>query len=331
MQIDLQTISIKPLRNTFDFVARRLGADKPASRYQEGTLDMQQTANFHYRPTWDPEHEIFDASRSAIKMADWYAFKDPRQFYYGAYCLARARQQDTAEANFDFVENRGLASTLPEAVRDTVLKLLVPLRHVAWGSNMNNAAVCAYGYGAGITQPCVYHAMDQLGIAQYLTRVGLLLGDVQTLDEGKRAWVEDEAWQGLRRYVEDSLVIKDPMELFVVQNVVLDGLLYPLVYETIVDDVLSTRGGTSVAMLTQFMTDWFSETRKWIDATVKAAATESAENKAVLVKWINAWRDRAAAALLPVAGIALGAGADEVMGEVVQQFNARMAKAGVAL
>jgi phenol hydroxylase P1 protein len=331
MQIDLRTVSIKPLRHTFDNIARRIGADKPASRYQEGTLDMQQTANFHYRPTWDPAHEIYDASRTAIKMADWYAFKDPRQFYYGAYTLARAKQQDTAEANFDFVENRGLAATLPDSLRGTVLKLLLPLRHVAWGSNMNNASICAYSYGTGFSQPHIFHAMDQLGIAQYLTRVGLLLGDVDSLDEAKRAWMEDDAWQGLRRYVEDSFVVKDPVELFVVQNVVLDGLMYPLVYDTIIDDVLSSQGGTPVAMLTQFMTDWFAETKKWSDATVKIAAAESAENKQILAQWLTAWRDRAASALLPVARIALGERTDAVMADVVQQFNARMAKAGVAI
>ncbi|MBR0565375.1 aromatic/alkene monooxygenase hydroxylase subunit beta [Azoarcus sp. L1K30] len=330
MHIDLRTVTIKPLRHTFDNIARRIGADKPASRYQEGTLDMQQTANFHYRPTWDPAHDIYDASRTALKMADWYAFKDPRQFYYGAYTLARARQQDTAEANFDFVEGRGLAATLTQALGDTVLKLLVPLRHVAWGSNMNNASICAYGYGTAFTQPCIYQAMDQLGIAQYLTRVGLLLGDVDTLDEGKRAWMEDDAWQGLRRYVEDSFVLKDPFELFVAQNVALDGLLYPLVYETIIDDVLSSRGGTPVAMLTQFMTDWFGETRKWVDATMKTAAAESAGNKALLEQWTTHWRDRAAAALLPVGAIALGDNADSVLNDVVQQFDARLAKAGIA-
>ena len=103
MHIDLRTVSIKPLRHTFDNIARRLGADKPATRYQEGTLDMQQTVNFHYRPTWDPDHEIYDASRTAIKMADWYAFKDPRQFYYGAYTMARAKQQDTATSDIDLL------------------------------------------------------------------------------------------------------------------------------------------------------------------------------------------------------------------------------------
>lgn len=331
MQIDLRTVSIKPLRQTFDNIARRMGADKPATRYQEGTLDMQQEANFHYRPTWDPDHLIYDRDRTAIRMADWYSFKDPRQFYYGAYTIARARQQDTAEANFDFVETRGLAATLPEDLRSTVLALLVPLRHVAWGANMNNAAICAYGYGTAFTQPCIYHAMDQLGIAQYLTRIGLLLADVDALDEARTAWMEDDAWQGLRRYVEDTMVIKDPFELFIAQNVALDGLLYPLVYETLIDDVLSARGGTPVAMLTRFMTDWHAETRKWLDATVKTAAAESEENRAVLGRWVTHWRDRAAAALLPVARIAVEAGADALTTEAVQQFNARMAKAGVPL
>lgn len=331
MHIDLRTVTIKPLRHTFDHVARRIGGDKPASRYQEGTLDLQATANFHYRPTWDPDHEIFDASRSEIRMADWYAFKDPRQFYYGAYTLARAKQQDTAEANFDFVESRGLANDLPDALKQNVLQLLVPLRHVAWGSNMNNASICAYGYGTAFTQPCIYQSMDQLGIAQYLTRVGLLLGDAETLDEGKRAWMEDDAWQGLRRYVEDSFVLKDPFELYVAQNVALDGLLYPLVYETIVDDVFSSRGGTSVAMLTQFMTDWFGETRKWVDATIKTAAAESAGNRELVARWTALWRDRAAAALLPVAALALGDNADRVLNDVVQQFDARLAKAGVTI
>ncbi|MBX3679797.1 aromatic/alkene monooxygenase hydroxylase subunit beta [Cognatazoarcus halotolerans] len=331
MHIDLRTVTIKPLRHTFDNIARRLGADKPATRYQEGTLDMQQTVNFHYRPTWDPDHEIYDASRTAIKMADWYAFKDPRQFYYGAYTMARAKQQDTAEANFDFVENRGLAETLPADVRATVLELLVPLRHVAWGSNMNNASICAYSYGTAFSQPGIYQAMDQLGIAQYLTRVGLLLGGVDVLDEAKDSWMTADTWQGLRRYVEDCMVLKDPVELFVAQNVALDGLLYPLVYETIVDDVLSAKGGTPVAMLTQFMTDWFAETKRWTDATMKTAAAESAENKEILAKWVSQWRDRAAATLLPVARIALNERTDELVAEVVQQFNARLVKAGVPL
>ena len=40
MQIDLRTVSITPLRQTFDNIAARLGADKPASRYVEATMEI---------------------------------------------------------------------------------------------------------------------------------------------------------------------------------------------------------------------------------------------------------------------------------------------------
>ena len=51
MAIDLRTVSITPLRQTFGHLARRMGADKPASRYLEATMDLQPTENYHYRPT----------------------------------------------------------------------------------------------------------------------------------------------------------------------------------------------------------------------------------------------------------------------------------------
>ncbi|MER2541559.1 MAG: phenol hydroxylase, partial [Azonexus sp.] len=152
MEIDLRTVAIKPLRNTFDHIARRFG-DKPASRYQEGTYDIQQTDIFHYRPSWEPELKLFDKRRTKVEMKDWYALKDPRQFYYGAWTIARSRQQDAAESSFDMIEERGLAEIIPEAIKQTALDVLVPLRHVEWGANMGNTYISAYGYGTAITQP----------------------------------------------------------------------------------------------------------------------------------------------------------------------------------
>ncbi len=330
MQIDLRTVTIKPIRQTFTHIADRIGPGKSASRYQEATLNVQADANFHYRPTWDQDHEIFDASRSALVMADWYSFKDPRQYYYATYTIARARMQETAEADFDFIERRGLADTFNGAAARKALDVLVPLRHVAWGSNMNNSSICAYGYGTAFTAPCIFQAMDQLGIAQYLTRVGLLFGDAGTLDEAKQAWLSDAAWQELRRYVEDTLVVQDPVELFVAQNLVLDGLLYPLVYEKF-DAALTAEAGPTVSMLLRFQADWFAETSRWVDATIKTAAAESAANAELLNRWVGAWRDRAAKALGPVMEMALGAEAPAALADVVTAFDARAAKCGLAI
>jgi phenol hydroxylase P1 protein len=330
MHIDLRTVALEPQRNTFDHLVRRFG-DKAASRYQEGSYDIQATENLHYRPTWDPEQALYDTSITKIVLKDWYVLKDPRQFYYNTYTLARARQQDTTEANFSFVESRGLGEMLSEELKSIALNVLIPLRHAAWGSNMNNTFVCGYGYGTVFTQACMYQAMDQLGIAQYISRLGLLLGDTEALTAGKEAWMSAPAWQPLRHYVEDCLVVRDPFELFVAQNVALDGLLYPLVYERIVDGYLSSKGASAVAMLTQFMNDWFDETSKWVDAVMKTAAAESGHNREVLQKWTDKWSTRAATATLPIVKLALGDQSEETVSEEVAAFNARMKKIGIEI
>ncbi|RKJ99111.1 aromatic/alkene monooxygenase hydroxylase subunit beta [Alicycliphilus denitrificans] len=330
MQIDLRTVSITPLRQTYNHVAERLGADKPASRYIEGTMDVQATHNFHYRPTWDPEHELFDPRRTRLVMKDWYALKDPRQLYYGTYTQARARMQEVAEADFEFVESRGLAERFDDEARRTALDFYVPLRHVAWGANMNGAYQCAYGYGTAITQPCLYAGMDQLGIAQYLTRLGLLLGNQGDLEAGKQAWMQAPAWQGLRRVVEDTWVLKDWFELFVAQNVALDGILFGLAYKE-VDQAISGKAGPTVSMLTRFQAEWAQDAAKWVDAVIKTAAAESAENKALLGGWYAHWRGRVQEALAPVAELALGADGAAALDRAVAAVDARMHKAGLAI
>jgi len=330
MNIDLQAREITPLRQTYAHVAKIIGNDKAASRYQEATFGAQPMTNFHYRPTWDPAHTLFDPTRSAVVLADWYVLKDPRQFYYANWTMTRARQQDAMESNFQFVDARAMVDKIPDDVTLKALQVLMPLRHAAWGANMNNASICAYGFGTAFTAPAMFHAMDNLGVAQYLTRLGLALGEPAVLDEGKAAWLNDPRWQVLRRTVEDTLVLKDPFELFVAQNLALDGLLYPLIYGSFVDDHVALRGGTAVAMLTAFMPEWHDESARWVDAVVKAAAAESPANASLISGWAHDWITRAAAALAPVAELALGVAGEAALADARATLTQRCRKAGLA-
>ncbi|MBK7462715.1 MAG: aromatic/alkene monooxygenase hydroxylase subunit beta [Betaproteobacteria bacterium] len=329
MEIDLRTVAIKPIRHTFDHIARRFG-DKPASRYQEGTYDIQQTDIFHYRPMWEPELQLFDKRRTKVEMKDWYALKDPRQFYYGAWTIARARQQDAAESCFDMIEDRDLAELIPAEVKQTALDILVPMRHVEWGGNMGNSYIAAYGYGTAITQPCLYHGMDHLAVAQYLTRIGLVLEGPEALDVAKDAWMNAPLWQPLRQHVENVLVVQDWFEIFVAQNLVLEGFSYPLIYDYL-DGEFSANGGTAISMMTRFMAEWSAETAKWVDAQIKVAAAESAENKTLISDWVKQYRAPIFNALQPIAQRAFGDKAESVLAEVTDQFNARCTKLGLTV
>jgi phenol hydroxylase P1 protein len=329
MQMDLRTVAIKPLRHTFDHLVERFG-DKPASRYQEGSYNIQQEHIFHYRPTWDAERVLFDKKRTKIVMQDWYALKDPRQYYYGSYTIARARQQEAAESSFEMIEERGLAELIPAEVKQTALDVLVPMRHVEWGGNMGNSYIAAYGYGTVITQPSLYHAMDHLGVAQYLTRIGLVLDGPEALDNAKEAWMAGPLWQPMRRHVENLLVLQDWFEIFVAQNLVLEGLLNPMLYDQL-DADFSANGGTAISMMTRFMAEWSAETAKWVDAQIKVVAAESPENKELLSAWVKQYRSATREALAPIAQRAFGEHAEEVLGEVTAEFNARCAKLGLAV
>lgn len=331
MSIDISAKTIQPIRHTYANVARRLGEDKPASRYQEATFDVQATTNFHFRPTWAPQYELHDPTRTAIQMQDWYAFQDPRQFYYGVYTMTRARQQDSMEKNFDFVAKRGLLEVLDAPTRERLRAFLTPLRHVDWAANMNNCFVTDFGYGTAITQASIFAAMDRLGIAQYVTRIALTLddNDPARLDQAKQAWLEAEHWQELRRYVEDSFVIGDWFETLVAQKM-LDDLLFPLVYDHWMA-ALSAAGGSAIAMLTEFMSDWHVESLRWSDALLKVTAAESDANGDLLTQWSAHWLQRADDALAPLAAGMLGDPGGERLAQLKDALSARLAKQGIGV
>ena len=90
-------------------------------------------------------------------------------------------------------------------------------------------------------------------------------------------------------------------------------------------------GATAISMMTRFMAEWTAETAKWIDAQIKVAAAESAENKAQISAWVSQYRSATLDALKPLAVRAFGDQADAILGEVLSEFNARCKKAGLTV
>lgn len=327
MQIDIKTSGVKPVRNTYAYVEKRFG-DKVASRYQEASYDIQEEINFHYRPLWQPEHEIFDTDRTVIKMKDWYVLKDPRQLYYGTYTQTRARQQEVLESNFTFVEKNHVLNTISADLVTKAENLLIPLRHYEWGANMNNSFITGYAYGATLTNATMFATMDRLGSAQYITRIGLLIDGNQgtSLEQAKQNWLEHPSWQPLRKSVENMLVLKDWYELFVAQNLVFDGYIYPLV-KHIIDRDLVAHGASAISLLTAFMNEWFDETQPWVNSVIKTTAAESEENRAQILAWIKKWQVQAQTVAISLLKLVDADESDVVL--IDEIFTKRLSKIGL--
>lgn len=316
MSVQIKTVDLEPKRHTFGHIARRMGEDKPVSRYLEATLDVQATENFHYKPLWEPEFWHYDTRKTAVVMEDWYKPLDPRQYYYATYNIARANSQQAIDRNFTFVEERGLLTKASESARAAVLRGLLPLRHLHWGSNMNMSEITQRGYGTAITAPSIFSAIDQLGLAQIVSRIGLLLDGQSgtSLDAAKDTWLNDPIWQPTRHLIEDSFVERDWFHLFVAQTLGVNAVLYSFAYK--LADAAWGDAALPVALLTEFPSDWLAEEARWSDSVIKTVAAESAENKALISGWAANWiaRTTEAAKTLSVALLNDGGAAGEAAG-----------------
>lgn len=311
MQFELRTQVIQPQRKTFQHLIDRYG-DRPASRYEEGTIDLQATANYHFRPLWGPEKEIYSPDYSVLKLTDAYTFTDPRQYYYAPYVTARADMHEAFGSTLSYLEKRGMFERLPGQWRSLFAQVTLPLRHYEAAGQMINSHAARFGWGTTITQCAAYAAFDRVGNAQILSRAGISFagGTAESLAEAKALWLDDEAFQGLRKLMEETLVQRD-WGIGLVTLDVVDQLLYA-VFFTHLDDAAIGAGAGSFSLVASHLTDWFNDQRRWVDALYKAWVQDQelgAANAAELSGIVSAALSAGEAALAPIA-----AKADEFVG-----------------
>jgi len=303
VQYELRYQVLEPKRQSYQNVIDRFG-DQPASRYLEATLDVEPRENFHYRPTWAQDRELYDARFSALRLTDPYSFTDPRQYYYTPYVTSRAAMHDEFGKSLGYLEDRNLLARLPEGWRAVLGSVIVPLRHLESGAQLVSVAGARFAHGTSIEQCCTYAAFDRIGNAQMLSRVGIAVGTGtdEVLVTAKREWLDAAHLQPLRRLIEEIMIVEDWAEgVLAVDH--LDKLVYPLLY-TALDEAALLSGAGSYSLIAQHFASWFTNQRRWLDAlqTVWQADPENgAANTAHLDRIATTWRDRALEAVEPLA------------------------------
>jgi phenol hydroxylase P1 protein len=303
VQYELRYQVIEPKRQTYQNVIDRLG-DHPASRYLEATLDVEPRENFHYRPTWAKDRELYDERYTALRLTDPYTFTDPRSFYYTPYVTNRAAHHDEFGKTLAYIEQRDLLARMPQPWQRVVVDVLVPVRHYESGAQLVSVAGARFAYGTSLEQCCTFAAFDRIGNAQMISRIGIVAGSgtADVLKSAKQQWLEGEHLQALRRLTEEAMAVEDWAEgLLAVDHV--DALLYPLLY-TSLDESALLGGGGAYSLLAQHMASWFTDQRKWLDALLKAWTGDpehGADNRAVLRRTHETWATRALEAVAPMA------------------------------
>jgi phenol/toluene 2-monooxygenase (NADH) P1/A1 len=268
MQFELRTQVVEPRRKTFSNLARRYG-DRPTSRYEEGSVDIQATENFHYRPLWAPDKELYDPAYTAFRLTDPYSFLDPRQLYYAPYVQSRAASGEAFSKSLEYVDARQLLMRLPEGWQAIVADLLLPLRHYEAGAELISIEGSRFAYGTTIDQACTYAAFDRIGNAQSISRIGIAFNDghAHVLAEAKEKWLADPALQGLRRLIEELLTERDYAKELLALDLS-DRMIYAVMF-THLDEAALLSGAGAYSLMAQHFSTWFLDQRRWIDHLIK--------------------------------------------------------------
>ncbi|MFC4942880.1 phenol 2-monooxygenase [Pseudonocardia sp. GCM10023141] len=295
MQYELRYQVIEQKRQSYQNVIDRFG-DQPASRYLEATLDIEPRENFHYRPTWAQNRELYDERYSALRLTDPYTFTDPRQYYYTPYVTNRAALHDEFGKTLSYLEDRDLLARMPAGWRAVLASVVVPLRHYESGAQLITVAGARFAYGTSLEQCCTFAAFDRIGNAQMLSRVGIALGTgtADVLTTAKQEWLDSEHLQPLRRLVEEIMIVEDWAEGVLAVDIV-DSLIYPLVYSGL-DERALLEGAGAYSLFAQHLSTWFSDQRRWLDALVGAWRDDpenGTSNQEHLARIEATWRPRA--------------------------------------
>jgi len=294
MQFELRTQVIEPKRKTFTNLVERYG-DRPASRYEEGSIDIQPVENFHYKPLYSASREVYDPEYTTFTLTDPYSFLDPRQLYYAPYVQSRAAMNDAFVKSVEYVEARDLLQKLPAGWDSIVGEILIPLRHWEAGAELVSIEGSRWAYGTTIDQCCTFAAFDRIGNAQNLSRVGIVYaeGHDHALTSAKEKWMSDPALQGLRRLIEETLAGDDWAKKLITVDLA-DRLLFPLMYSHLDEEAL-VGGAGAYSLLAQHFASWFADQRRWLDHLVKTwfadeqygATNKAAYDDVLATRWVQ--------------------------------------------
>jgi toluene monooxygenase system protein E len=282
-------------------------AAKRPSEYavRSGRLDYYRPARFEVDAPLVAWFERYAAERT-LQDCDWEAFDDPSALTYASY-VARRRDDELFAQRLLDADTESPKAVTP-ALRELWARGLSTLRFPYHGLQMTCAYVAHLAPASKITICALFQAADELRRVQ---RCAYRLAELQAREQaplasdGKANWLNDEAWQGLRRLIETLLVSYDFSEAFFA----LTGIVAPACDSVLLGSLserLAVLGDETSARLLRSLLEDARWHREWSSALGRLIVRSNPANGARFRELERAWKPLVAQALEPVARDVLG-------------------------
>lgn len=248
---------------------------------------------------------------SAFNVEDWEGFRDPAKLTYADYVTLQHERETYVDLLTDHHEAAESAADLDPAWVATLRDLFVPLRFPLHVLQMTGLYVGQMAPTAFIINCANFQAADELRRIQRIAYTVKVLAnahgdDLAATATARDPWEQGEAWQPLRRVLEQLLAVRDWGEAFVALNLAVKPVVDALVNGRLSE--LAALGGDEYLslLMAEFQLD-AARSRDWTAALVRHAVAQDPAMRDVVQGWLATWQPRADAAvegLAPLFGAA---------------------------
>jgi NAD(P)H-flavin reductase/ferredoxin len=285
-----------------------------ATLYEDVTIDTQPSVHRHLRRGWPVSFEdgrgTWNDGSTELRCLDWFEFRDPgEQWERTYYQLGNASEQQIDGAMRSAVEEGLLDDFTPEWVEFLRELLQIPayVEHGLWFAMATIARDCLSDSVS--TCVCLQAAMKQRA-AQSLVLYAMDLeqhhGDF-SIERARRTFMEDEAWQPTRRFLERLAATPDWGEVLIAANLCFEPIIGTLLRRELGMRAAAANGDTVTPVLARVETQEWEWARAWTTDLCRfliADAEHGETNRAVLERWVQEWTPLAQEALLALAPVA---------------------------
>ena len=284
---------LKPLKTWSHLVGRR----RKPSEYEIVSANLHynnRDANAPYElaPSifmneWYKKHTF----GTALKHADWNAFRDPEEVIYRTYNMMQDGQENYVFGLLDQFNSREHDKSIDERWAQTLARLYTPARYLFHTLQMASAYIGQVSPASTITN-CNYFQMADsfrwLSHTAYRTKELSLTFKDKGFATGERScWENDACWQGFRELMEKALTVWDWGEAIVVISLVAKPAIEEAVLRKLGESARHN-ADTLLGLLTDAQLLDAARHRRWAKSLVKMAL-ETAGNAEIIQGWIQKW------------------------------------------
>lgn len=215
--------------------SRRYNYFEPQGRratvYEDVTVDVQPDPSRYLLQGWIVSFAdgtpSYSEDSTVVKCSNWHVFRAPDQEWERTHYQRQSHIENTIKMVVENARSAGAPTRFDKGWVSVLENHLGALKHAEFGLGVALTKAQRDSVSQMINNAILTNSSYKLRLAQDIT---LYLGDIGLdveIDDaaGKKTWLEDEAWQGVRKVIEAIMAATDHIEVYFAINVVFEALI----------------------------------------------------------------------------------------------------------